>query len=235
MIRWFRKSRTTLEATLGYRFTNRELLRQAVTHPSYRAEHPDADNDNQRLEFLGDAVLGLLTAEWLYARFPSKPEGELTRMRSALTSGQTLCDVGREASIGSHLLAGRGEAASGGLDRPSNITDAVEALIGAAWLDGGMRAAEAVFETLFADRLRRVGRDVKQINPKGTLQEYAQKHWNMPPAYTVSAETGPSHQRTYTVTVRLPDGREAAGHGSGKRTAEASAAEAMLAQLDDTA
>jgi len=233
MIRWFRKSNTTLEQTLGYRFANRELLRQAVTHPSYRAEHPDVTADNQRLEFLGDAVLGLLTAEWLYARFPNKPEGALTRMRSALTSGQTLCELGREARIGDHLLVGRGEAASGGLNRPSNITDAVEALIGAAWLDGGMRAAATIFETLFAARLQRVGRDVQQLNPKGTLQEYAQRHWNAPPEYTVTTESGPSHKRTYTVTVRLPDGRAAEGHGSGKRAAEANAAEAMLAQFDD--
>lgn len=231
MIRWLRKHKTDLEQALGYRFTDRELLQQALTHPSFRAETSACSGDNQRLEFLGDAVLGLVAAEWLYHHFPGKPEGELTRMRSALTSGQTLSDIGQTLEIGAMLRMGKGETASGGTTRPSNLTDAVEALIGGAWLDGGLPAAEAVFHHVFAERLTRIGRDVKTANPKGRLQEYCQKHWSEPPAYRIAAETGPSHSRRYNVIVQLPDGRHAEGHGSGKRSAETEAAAAMLERI----
>ena len=220
-----------LEKAIDYRFRDEALLTQALTHPSYRCEHGAVGGDNQRLEFLGDAILGQLSAERLFKAFPTCPEGDLTTMRSHLTNGQSLAAIARELGLGEFLRMGKGEENSGGRRRRSNLTDALEAVIGAAWLDGGRRAVERLFEHVFAGRIESLLDDTQHTNPKGMLQELSQKQWNRPPAYEVVAEDGPPHARHYTVAVRLPDGTVARGAGASKRAAETAAALALLATI----
>jgi len=220
-----------LEAAIGYRFRNRAILEQALTHPSARSEQAAIDGDNQRLEFLGDAILGQLTAERLFDAFPASPEGELTAMRSHLTNGQALAATARELGFGAFLRMGKGEERSGGRSRPSNLADALEAVIGAAWQDGGRRAVERLFERVFAHRIAALHGETRQANPKGILQELSQKQWNHPPRYQVVAEEGPAHARHYVVAVYLPDGAAARGEGASKRAAEIAAAGELLDRL----
>jgi len=221
-----------LERALGYRFRDRSLLEQALVHPSYRYETDGVDADNQRLEFLGDAVLGMLTAAHLFAAHPDKPEGELTSLRSQVTSGRALAAIGEEMGLGAYLKIGRGEERSGGRARASNLTDAVEALIGAAWQDGGMKAAERVVRRLVLPTVDGLDSDAGAANPKGRLQELAQARWKQSPVYALTATEGPAHEALFTVDVRLPDGACWTGQGKGKRAAETAAAQAALSVLD---
>jgi len=220
-----------LERALGYRFRNRSLLEQALVHPSYRYETDGVSADNQRLEFLGDAVLGMITAAHLFESCPDHPEGELTSRRSQLTSGAALARVGAQIGLGAYLKIGKGEERSGGRSRVSNLTDAVEALIGAAWLDGGVKGAEKIIRKLI---LPAVGQEVEtgETNPKGRLQELVQARWKVSPVYVLTGTEGPAHEAFFTVEVRLPDGACWTGRGSGKRAAETEAARAALAVLD---
>ncbi len=220
-----------LERSLGYRFRDRSLLEQALIHPSYRYETDGVDADNQRLEFLGDAVLGMLTAAYLFEAHPDKPEGELTSLRSQVTSGRALAAIGMEIGVGEYLKIGRGEERSGGRNRASNITDAVEALIGAAWRDGGMKAAEKVIRRLVLPAVAGLDSDGAAANPKGRLQEVAQARWKQSPVYTLIATEGPAHEASFTVDVRLPDGGCWTGQGQGKRAAETAAARAALESI----
>jgi len=220
-----------LEQALGYRFRNRRLLEQALVHPSYRYETDGVDGDNQRLEFLGDAVLGMLTAAYLFETHPDKPEGELTSLRSQVTSGRALALIGSEIGLGAFLKIGRGEERSGGRKRASNLTDAVEALIGAAWCDGGMKAAEKVVRRLVLPVVAGLESHSAAANPKGRLQELSQARWKQSPVYTLTGTEGPAHEALFTVAVRLPDGGCWTGRGKGKRAAETAAARAALAAL----
>ncbi len=222
-----------LERALGYRFRDRSLLEQALVHPSYRYETDGVDTDNQRLEFLGDAVLGMLTAAHLFEAHPDKPEGELTSLRSQVTSGRALAAIGAAIGLGEYLKIGRGEERSAGRKRASNLTDAVEALIGAAWCDGGMKAAEKVVRRLVLPMVAGLESHSAAANPKGRLQELVQARWKQSPVYTLTATEGPAHEACFTVEVRLPDGRCWTGRGHGKRTAETAAARAALAGVED--
>ncbi len=221
-----------LERALGYRFRDRSLLEQALVHPSYRYETDGVDADNQRLEFLGDAVLGMLTAAYLFEAHPGKPEGELTSLRSQVTSGRALAAIGEGIGLGAYLKIGRGEERSGGRQRASNLTDAVEALIGAAWRDGGMKAAEKVVRRLILPTTAGLESHSAAANPKGRLQELSQARWKQSPVYTLTATEGPAHEASFTVDVSLPDGSCWTGQGKGKRAAETAAARAALADLD---
>lgn len=224
----------TLERALGYHFRNRALLEQALVHPSYRYETSDVENDNQRLEFLGDAVLGMTTASYLFEVYADKPEGELTALRSEVTSGKALARIGAAAGIGPFLKIGRGEERSGGRGRASNLTDAVEALIGAAWLDGGIRAVDKIFRMLILPEIRELGGDVKEANPKGLLQELSQARWKESPVYVLTLTEGPPHQAMFTAEVHLSDGSSWQGRAAGKQAAEIAAAKTALAALDKT-
>lgn len=224
-----------LERALGYRFRDRSLLEQALVHPSYRYETDGVEADNQRLEFLGDAVLGMLTASYLYDAHPGKPEGDLTSLRSQMTSGRALAALGSEIGLGEYLKIGRGEERSGGRKRASNLTDAVEALIGAAWRDGGMKAAEKVVRRLVLPAAAGLESGGASVNPKGRLQELAQARWKQSPVYALTATEGPAHEASFTVEVRLPDGGCWTGQGQGKRAAETAAARAALTALDEMA
>lgn len=212
----------TLEKRIKYRFKKAALLEAALTHPSFRYENPDTTADNQRLEFLGDAVLGLLAADILMTRNPQAAEGELTKLKSAVTSGTALAAKARLIGLGEHLRLGKGEAASGGGDRGSNLEDALEALLGAIWLDGGLKAARKFFE----NNIFQAEENSEPVidNPKGMLQEYAQKKGYPVPDYQVLEASGPDHARRYCVEVTVST-YAFRGEGTSRREAEKMAAE----------
>jgi len=219
----------TLESKIGYAFRRPEILRLALTHPSARTEL-DLSDDNQRLEFVGDAVLGLLAAEYGYLHFHAMDEGDLTQLRTTVTRTGTLAEIGRGLGLGAFMIFGRGEAAGGGAIKARNLADAVEALIGAAYLDGGLPAASRIFTRLFTGSIGDPSFAARD-NPKGLLQELAQKKGLPLPGYAVLSEEGPSHHRHFTIQVRIGDSYEATGSGSSKRIAEAAAATTLLTRL----
>jgi ribonuclease-3 len=211
-----------LEKRIKYRFKKKALLEAALTHPSFRYENADSAADNQRLEFLGDAVLGLLAADVLMERHAQAAEGELTKLKSAITSGSALATAARTLGLGEHLRLGKGEATSGGADRDSNLEDALEALLGAVWLDGGLKSARKFFERNIFQCLEN-GSTVLN-NPKGMLQEYAQKKGYPVPEYKVTEASGPDHARRYCVEVVVST-YAFRGEGTSRREAEKMAAE----------
>lgn len=211
----------TLEKRIKYRFRKKALLEAALTHPSFRYEDAATEEDNQRLEFLGDAVLGLLAADALMEKNPQANEGDLTKLKSSITSGSALASAARSLGLGEHLRLGKGESLSGGADRDSNLEDALEALLGAVWLDGGLKAARKFFERNIFQCLEKAEPVIE--NPKGTLQEYAQKKGYSVPSYQVLEESGPDHARHYLVEVTVST-YAYRGEGSSRREAEKSAA-----------
>ncbi len=217
----------SLEERLGYRFRDRDLLARALTHRS--AGSPN----NERLEFLGDAVLGFLVAERLYQAFPHAREGALTRLRAAVVKGDSLAVRGRELGLGPHLRLGSGELKSGGRDRDSILADGVEALIGAAYLDGGEEAARAVVERLFAPVV--AGLDVEAVakDPKTRLQEWLQGRRLPLPDYELLEASGSEHARTFRVRCSVPDlAASAEGIARSRRAAEQEAAQSVLARVE---
>ena len=221
-----------LETSLGYVFKNGALLEKALTNPSYRADHAaEKVEDNQRLEFLGDAVFGLLTAQLVFERYAEEDEGGLTVRRSHLASGRGLAELARRIGLGAYLRLGKGDEAAGGRDKEKSLTDAMEAVFGAAWCDGGLTAVQTIFHTLVDGQLE-VPLDVWSENPKGGLQELAQRHaWPDSPVYESVDVAGPDHAPLYTVKARVAGGYEAVGEGRTKRAAETAAAKALLEQL----
>jgi ribonuclease-3 len=217
-----------LEKRIGYRFWRRSRLNQALTHPSYRHEVGTLPEDNQRLEFLGDAALSLAAALVLFEARPDANEGEMTKMRSLLTSTKALAAVATRIELGAFLHLGKGEESSGGRNRTSVLADALEAVIGAAYVDGGARAVQAIFRTLFLPMLRELEATEEIENPKGVLQEWAQRTRNLNPRYKVVNEEGPAHQRAYTVSVWVGEQELGTGMGPNKREAETAAALSAL-------
>ena len=223
---------THIQQTLGFSFRDQALLRQALTHPSYINEHPEgADGSNQRLEFLGDAFIGLVVARELYRRNPQLDEGVLTELRSHIVRGQTLAAVARRLELGQHLLLGQGETASGGRERDSNLAAALEALTGALLLDQGHRTAQRFLLRALKPELAQVGRRKGSKDPKSQLQEQMQRQGRAAPRYEVTGTEGPAHQRRFTVHV-VVDG-EVIGTGQGRRKvdAERQAALEVLKQM----
>lgn len=224
---------TELEHKIGYGFKDKAMLRSALTHPSYRFENTDADTDNQRLEFLGDAALGFVAALHLYRVFGDVDEGELTLKRSRITSGKALAEIGGEIDLGRHVLMGKGELQSGGQTRESTLADAFEAIVGAGFLDGGMRAVQRIFNTLLRDRIEELDREDVVVNPKGRLQEYSQRVFKDQPEYSLKKEKGPAHRKTFICDVTLKDGSMAEGSGKTKQEAEAQAAHILIRRIHD--
>lgn len=220
-----------LEKALGYRFRRRGHLETALTHRSFRFENGDQPADNQRLEFLGDAALGLVAASHFFAAHPDAEEGLLTRIRSRLTNSQALAQIAGALDLGAHLRLGRGEQQCGGHQRGSTLGDALEAVLGAAYLDGGLKAVEKIFRQLFLPAMERLAQDLRHDNPKGTLQEYAQRTWRLSPRYVLLREEGPAHARVFTVEVCLPGEVRGEGRGSSKQLAEMAAAAEALSRL----
>lgn len=221
-----------LEAALGYRFRKRRLLEQAITHPSFAHEQPLPTPDNQRLEFLGDAALGLVAAAILYESRPDASEGALTKLRSSLSSTKALAEIAQRADLGAHLRLGKGEERGGGRIRPTILADALEAVLGAAYLDGGLKAVQKIFRALFMPRMDELGLARWHDNPKGELQEWSQRRGTGAPHYRVQREEGPAHQRVFTVEVIVGGVSLAQGSGATKREAETQAALRAIQQIE---
>ena len=222
-----------LEQAMGYQFKNITLLQNALTHSSYANERwHDALKSNERLEFLGDSILGMVVAEYLYQRFSHRPEGELTRMRADMVCEGSLAAVAERLRLGEHLLLGHGEQHSGGRARASILADAVESVIAAAYLDGGMEAAKA-----FIHKFVLSGGPAKKSNHtdyKTALQEHVQRKKDQSLVYTLTGESGPDHDKSFFVEVLLNGTVVGKGMGTSKKRAEQDAARmAMEALLAD--
>jgi ribonuclease-3 len=221
-----------LEQRLGYRFRNTDLLQEALTHPSVGHEKQRYQNDNQRLEFLGDAVLQLVTTEYLYSHFPQEREGRLTKLRARLVSRDALRAHAQALDLGRHLLLGRGEDASGGRDRTSTLADAFEAIIGAIYLDSDFATARDFILRKTQTALEQVLDKPVDVNPKGQLQETLQSITMQGPSYEVLSATGPEHAKTFIVEVRWGEVSLGRGTGRSKQAAEIEAAlDALARQL----
>ena len=221
-----------LQRTIGYEFKDIELLTEAVTHPSIAHERgTECNHHNQRMEFLGDAVLQLILTDRIYKLYPDLPEGKLTQIRAHLANRHTLYDRAQAIDLGRHLMLGKGEEASGGRERLSNLADGYEALLGAIYLDGGIRAVRKFILTQFAEEFSNIKQTTPRQNPKGRLQELLQAHSPCGPVYRVVHESGPDHSKYFEAVVEW-EGREIGrGNGSSKKQAETVAAEAALAAL----
>ncbi|OGO48370.1 MAG: ribonuclease III [Chloroflexi bacterium RBG_16_64_43] len=219
------------ERRTGLRFDNQALLERALTHHSYVNEHSETDEDNERLEFLGDAVLDFLSGSWLYARYPQAAEGELTRLRSALVRTETLAEFARSLGLGSYLRLGRGEEESGGRSRPLLLCGAFEALTGALYLDRGEAAARQFAEPMFESVFAALNREEIATDAKSRLQEWAQSELTQTPQYRTVTESGPHHSREFTVEVLIGGELYGSGLGRSKNAAAQEAAAAALRRL----
>lgn len=215
---------TALQSALGVTFREPKLLQQSLIHRSYLNETPDFPlPSNERLEFLGDALLGLVVAEKLYTEFPHLQEGELTKLRTALVRRETLASIAQSLSLGDYLYLGQGEERSGGRQRQSNLSHALEAVIGAVLIDQGYNAAKELVLRLLSKMA-----EERITDHKSRLQELVQAEWRMIPSYRVVAEEGPGHDKVFTVEVVVGGEVLGRGSGKGKRAAEREAARAAL-------
>ena len=221
----------SLEERFGHTFGEPALLRLALTHRSVSSEDPGR-KDNERLEFLGDAFLNFTVARRLYELRPADSEGDLSRARAALVNQSTLAAIGREIEIDGQLVLGRGELRSGGAQRAAVLADALEAVIGAVFLDGGHARAERLIDTLFTDRFERLPESADLKDPKTRLQEWLQGRGLTLPTYTVDSVQGREHEQMFTVVCEVEQrGARATGRGRSRRLAEQQAAAVMLAEL----
>ena len=219
-----------LETAIGYRFQNIQLLQNALTHSSYANERwHNSLLSNERLEFLGDSVLGMLVAEYLFRNFPDRPEGELTRMRADMVCEQTLAAAANRIGLGEHLLLGHGEEQGGGRTRNSILADAMESVIAACFLDGGISAALKVVQQFILVEVP-VTR-LHNVDYKTQLQELVQQKKNQVLTYTLVGESGPDHDKKFEVEVRLNGAVVGSGVGSSKKRAEQMAACAAIEKL----
>lgn len=214
-----------LQQALGYCFRDPRLLRRALTHPSYVNEHPeDETGDNQRLEFLGDAVLDFVAGAWIYRNHPDYDEGRMTRLRAALVRTETLAKLSRQVGIGKALRLGHGEEEAGGREREANLCDAFEAVVGALYLDGGLPVVETFVEPLIAPAVEVALSAKMDLDAKSHLQEWSQAELGVTPHYRIVGESGPDHAKTFEAEVLL--GKKVVGRGTGgsKQAAEQAAA-----------
>ena len=217
---------STLETKLGYVFQQAELINLALTHRSANGKH------NERLEFLGDSILSFVIADDLYHRFPKVNEGDMSRMRATLVRGNTLAELGREFGLGDYLKLGPGELKSGGFRRDSILADAVEAIIGAIYLDSDIEVARATVLSWYQSRLEAIKPGVSQKDPKTRLQEFLQGRRKPLPVYTVTNIKGEAHNQEFTVACDIAGiGAPVIGKGTSRRKAEQAAAETALEQL----
>ena len=219
-----------LEQAIGYRFQNITLLQNALTHSSYANERwHNSLLSNERLEFLGDSILGMVVAEYLYKQFPDRPEGELTKMRADMVCETSLAAIAEKIGLGQHLLLGHGEDRLGGRSRASILADAVESVIAASFLDGGMAAAKSFIEKFVLTNV-----PVKRMHNtdyKTALQELVQQKKNQVLTYVLTGESGPDHDKVFCVEVLLNDVPIGSGTGSSKKRAEQAAAQSALEAL----
>lgn len=219
---------STLETGLGYQFKNPHLPLQALTHKSYSNEQTDVTLHNERLEFLGDAVLELAVSDWVYRSYPDIPEGGLTRIRSEVVCETGLAVVARQLKLGAGLRLGKGEEKGGGREKASLLSDALEALLGAVYCDGGFAAACRVVEKVFAEMIEVTARSRYGTDYKTCLQERLQAEYGKLPEYTLTQVSGPDHERVFSMEVRFDGKLLGSGCGPSKKRAEQQAAAAAL-------
>lgn len=221
---------TKLEQGLGYTFRNKALLENALTHSSYANENRERHlPDNERLEFLGDSILGFVVAEYLYRNFPDKPEGELTRIRADLVCERNLAEAAATIELGSYLLLGHGEEQGGGRKRDSIVSDAMESVIAASFMDGGFAAAKEIIDRLILSNIPK-GRP-RNFDYKTAFQELVQRKKDQQIHYELTGESGPDHDKHFEVEVLLNGKAVGHGVGSSKKRAEQAAAEAAMEAL----
>lgn len=225
------ENREKLQTLIGFHFSDVALLNEALTHRSYANEQREKCADNERLEFLGDAILGLVIAETLFIGDIQRPEGELSRLRSELVNAGTLAQLARQIDLGAALKLGRGEVKAGGNDKENILADAFEALLGAIYLEGGIAAVRPVILHLFTQVM--IEKTLQQGNSdfKSQLQEYLQSLQQTPPEYVLIETGGPEHDRTFVVEARTPVQVLGVGQGRSKKEAEQAAAGAALKTL----
>ncbi len=217
------------EQKLGYSFRNKSLLKNALTHSSYANEHRrEGAVSNERLEFLGDAILGLVVAEHLYQTHPDKPEGELTKLRAELVCEKSLAEVAARLELGKVLRLGHGESHGGGSHRPSMLADAVEAVLAAAYLDGGMEIPKEIIRRFILQKEPTVSGNQDY---KTRFQELVQRNRDQVIAYALTGESGPDHNKVFTVEVSLNGETVGQGSGSSKKRAEQDAAREAIDRL----
>lgn len=219
-----------LQHAIGVEFHEPELLRTALTHPSYQAEHPETKHHNQRLEFLGDAVLGLVVAEYYYNHCPAEPEGQLTKMRAAVVCETTLARVANRLQLGGYLRLGRGEELSGGRQRASVLADALEALAGAVFLDRGWEQARQFLLFMLSEEMQETGQSSSR-DYKTALQELVQQRGGETLAYRILDEVGPDHDKCFSAGVFWNGRLLGGGSGKSKKEAEQQAARIALDSL----
>ena len=223
-----------LEKKLNYTFQNPALLEEALSHSSYANEHRSARlRSNERLEFLGDSVLGFVTAEFLFLQHPDLPEGDLTRIRAALVCEQSLYEVARKLNLGAYLRLGRGEESGGGRTRTSILADATEAVFAAVYLDGGIAAASALIHRVLLDAEREEVVEERRRDYKTALQELVQRQADQVLAYRMVGEAGPDHAKTFQAEVLLNGKILGGGSGHSKKEAEQAAARSALEVLGE--
>jgi ribonuclease III len=228
-------AQTALDRSLGYSFRDPALLQSALIHTSYVNERPGRGlQSNERLEFLGDAVLGVIVAHRLYEQRPESPEGELTVLRAWLVRQSTLARWARQVALGPHLLLGRGEARGGGRERPALLSRGFEALIGSIYLDGGVDAARDVLLPFIDQEIKTGFSPQRVVDAKSRLQQVTQARFEQTPVYSLVDHSGPGHAPMFVVEVRAGPEIVARGSGHSKRAAQQAAAHAALQQLDVT-
>jgi ribonuclease-3 len=225
------KSPQYLVNKLNIKFNNYLLLNRALTHRSYLNEHPNEIEDNERLEFLGDAVLDFLVADWLYNQYPEMPEGDLTQIRSALVQTPQLADFARQIGLGDVMRLGLGEVRAGGRLRSSLLCDTFEALVGAIYLDQGLKGVNKLVVPLLEKAIQEILINHKNEDPKSQLQEWAQSLGYPPPKYKLIKTTGPDHLKQFEVDVQVHKKKYGAGQGSSKQQAEKMAAIEALKKI----
>ena len=224
---------TDLEKRLGYRFHRRPLLDEALRHSSFVNEQPDPElRNNERLEFLGDAVLNLVIGHLLMARYPHLLEGELSRTRATLVNESRLAKISRRLGIGDHLHLGKGEIQTNGRQKKSILADALEAILAAVYLDGGFEAAHRLVDALFSAQMAAVATQTVDQDYKSRLQEHMQTVHGVIPAYETVTESGPDHDKTFQVRLNIR-GLTVQGEGKSKKAAEQDAARKALEHLSD--
>jgi ribonuclease-3 len=226
------ESPTEFNQRIGIGFENLALLTRALTHRSYINENPDAVEDNERLEFLGDAVLDFLVGAWLYHHYPEMAEGDLTLLRTALVRTEQLAEFARQIDLGSALRLGQGEIVSGGRSRKALLCAGFEALIGGLYLDQGIEAVELFLEPYLIEAVSIILVNGQPRDPKSLLQEWTQARGHNPPVYKTVNETGPDHEKVFEVEVEISNIISGVGKGNSKREASKQAARQVLDKLD---
>jgi ribonuclease-3 len=224
-------SLTNCQHRLGYKYSNPDLLEKALTHRSYLNENREIKESNERLEFLGDAVLELIVSQFLFIKFPDTPEGQLTALRAKIVQTKTLATVANRLELGNNLKLSKGERASGGNSNPSILADLVESIIGSIYIDGGFQKAQEFIDKNILNNYEEFIQSAQVEDWKSKLQEVVQANGGIAPIYEVIKEEGPDHDRTFTVEVVYFDKPQAIGVGKSKQAAQQEAAHKALEKL----